>query len=755
VLPIGSATHSIAVIGDGAGSNAMSGGGGSASVSAPYVVTPYQGIKARAGSGATVTYSQGNLPSNGALPPVPSSALTPPSGGGNGLFAEYHNSTDLSGAVAASRVEPAVDDNWGGNSPLAGVNATNWSVKYTGTLHPTVTGSHQFSVTSDDGSRLFVNGQQVIDNWHDQPSTTRTGSINLTAGQNVSIEVDYYQAAGASNLTLGWAVPGQTAGDQAVAAARAADLALVVVNKFESEGGDLNDIDLASDQNTLVSNVAAANPNTVVVVNSGSAVTMPWAGAVKGIIESWYPGQEYGNALAALLFGDANFSGRLPVSFPQSLSNVPAHTTAQWPGQNGQVQYSEGLNVGYRWYDSQNITPLFPFGFGLSYTSFSYAHLTVGAPDASGNVAVSFDVTNSGSRAGAEVPQVYVGQPAAIGEPPKNLRGFTRVSLNPGQTQNVSLTLDARSFQFWNDGWANGGGTHQIYVGSSSRNIQLTGDVTIVGTRPPIPRTPLPRTGWSASASATFGGDVPANMLDGDAGTRWSTGTPMASDQWVTVDMGSTHPVDQITMDSAGSASDYARGYQVFLSSDGTSWGSAVATGAGSGALVTATFAAQTARYIKVVQTGSNSSWWSIAEFNAYASPTSPNLLPRTGWSASASATFGGDVPANMLDGDAGTRWSTGTPMANGQWVTVDMGATHPVDQITMDSAGSASDYAHGYQVFLSSDGVSWGSAVATGTGSGPLVTVTFPAQSARYIKVVQTGSSSSWWSIAEFNAYT
>lgn len=196
---------------------------------------------------------------------------------------------------------------------------------------------------------------------------------------------------------------------------------------------------------------------------------MPWAGSVKAIIAAWYPGQEYGNALAALLFGDANFSGKLPVTFPRSLSDVPANTPAQFPGQNGTVQYSEGIDVGYRWYDRKNIAPLFPFGFGLSYTSFSYANLAVTGPDSSGAVGVSFDVTNTGTRAGSEIAQLYVGQPSSSGEPPRNLRGFSRVMLAPGQTQRVPSTLDARSFQFWNGAWSTAAGSHVIAVGSSSR----------------------------------------------------------------------------------------------------------------------------------------------------------------------------------------------------------------------------------------------------------------------------------------------
>ncbi len=310
----------------------MTQGGGSAGVNAPYVVTPYQGIKTRAGAGVGVTYSQGVASSSGALPPLASTYLTPSSGTGAGLTASYYNNTGLTGTPVVTRNESNVDYVWGGASPVAGVAATNWSAKWTGTLHPPTTGSYQLSLTSDDGSRVFINGQQIINNWFNQGSTTRTGTVSLTAGQAVSIEVDYYNGGGASNATLGWSIPGQSVHDQAVAAARAANVAVVFVSNFESEGGDLSNIDLSAAQNTLVTDVAAANPNTVVVVNSGSAVTMPWAGAVKGIVEAWYPGQEDGNAIASLLYGDTNFSGKLPVTFPTLLSQGPTSTTAQWPG---------------------------------------------------------------------------------------------------------------------------------------------------------------------------------------------------------------------------------------------------------------------------------------------------------------------------------------------------------------------------------------------------------------------------------------
>lgn len=338
LLPLDtSKVHSIAVIGDDAGPDAQTAGGGSASVVAPYIVTPYQGISARAGSGVTVQYAQGVSPT-GQLPVVDAQYLTPATGGGNGLTAQFYNNMTLSGTSALTRTDPNVHFNWNGGSPGTGVNATQWSAKWTGTLTPPATGTYTFSLTSDDGSRLFVNGQKIIDNWRDQASTTETGTVSLTANQPAQIEVDYYQDGGASLVSLGWQIPGGLSLlDQAVQTAKQSDVAVVFASDFETEGADLTNIDLPGQQNQLIAAVAAANPNTVVVLNTGSAVTMPWVDSVKGIVEAWYPGQEDGNAIAAVLFGDVNPSGKLPVTFPKSLSDVPASTPQQWTGVNGQV----------------------------------------------------------------------------------------------------------------------------------------------------------------------------------------------------------------------------------------------------------------------------------------------------------------------------------------------------------------------------------------------------------------------------------
>ncbi|MFG2819228.1 discoidin domain-containing protein [Kitasatospora sp. NPDC048365] len=274
----------------------------------------------------------------------------------------------------------------------------------------------------------------------------------------------------------------------AVALARSSDVAVVFASdNYGNEQHDSATLDLPNNgggtvsQNDMIAQVAAANPRTIVVLNTNSAVNMPWLGQVAGVFEAFYPGQMIGTAVAALLFGDVNPSGKLPVTFPKSLADVPARTPEQWPGTNGQVQYSEGLNVGYRWYDSKNIEPLFPFGFGLSYTTFGYSGLQVSA--LTGNTAtVQVTVTNTGTRAGTDVAQLYVGAPASTGEPVHQLRGFQRVTLDPGRSKTLTFTLGTHDLAYWNTAantWTTAAGTYRILVGDSSRNLPVGGDLTV------------------------------------------------------------------------------------------------------------------------------------------------------------------------------------------------------------------------------------------------------------------------------------
>ena len=276
-------------------------------------------------------------------------------------------------------------------------------------------------------------------------------TVTLPAG-TATIEVDYADTIpfGSDGVTLGWQPPANLLA-QAVAAASKASVAVVFASNYETEGADLTTIDLPANENQLISAVAAANPDTVVVLNTGSAVTMPWLDQVKGVVEAWYPGQNDGNAIAAVLFGDVNPSGKLPVTFPQSLAQVPASTAAQWPGAGGQVQYSEGVLVGYRWYTTKGITPLFPFGYGLSYTSFAFSHL-VGVARRR-RVPGQRRRHQHRARTGAEVAQLYVGDPSSTGEPAEQLKGFQRVTLRPGQTTRVTFTVSGDDFAWWNGHW--------------------------------------------------------------------------------------------------------------------------------------------------------------------------------------------------------------------------------------------------------------------------------------------------------------
>jgi beta-glucosidase len=270
--------------------------------------------------------------------------------------------------------------------------------------------------------------------------------------------------------------------DTAAAAtlAGSSDVAVVIVGDVEKEGADRPNLSLTGNQDELVRSVVAANPRTIVVLNSGAPVLMPWVDQVPAILQAWYPGEEDGNALAALLFGDVNPSGKLPVTFPRTETQTPVSTPERYPGVNGTVVYSEKLEMGYRWYDAQREAPLFPFGYGLSYTSFAFSHLNV--TPAHGRVTVEADVTNTGSRSGAEVAQVYVTFPAAAGEPPRQLKAFAKVHLRPGERRHVRLTLDQRAFAMWDSAaqnWTTVTGRYRVSVGDSSRDLPLSAPVDI------------------------------------------------------------------------------------------------------------------------------------------------------------------------------------------------------------------------------------------------------------------------------------
>jgi beta-glucosidase len=264
---------------------------------------------------------------------------------------------------------------------------------------------------------------------------------------------------------------------KAVDMAKAVDVVVLMLGDRQHEGQD-HPIALDGNQDELARAVLAANPHTVVVLKTGGPVLMPWVDQASALVEAWYPGEEDGNVVAAVLFGKVNPSGKLPITFPKHETDTPLQTPRQYPGVDDVVHYSEGVLVGYRWYDEKKIEPLFPFGYGLSYTSFGFKDLKVSSPTADKSVTAQFTVTNTGKRAGAEVAQVYVGLPSLpnVPQPPRQLKGFQRVELSAGQSVSVTLQLDARSFSYWDEashGWKVAPGTYTVSVGASSRELSL------------------------------------------------------------------------------------------------------------------------------------------------------------------------------------------------------------------------------------------------------------------------------------------
>ncbi len=276
--------------------------------------------------------------------------------------------------------------------------------------------------------------------------------------------------------------------------AAAADVAIVFVNQPTTEGRDVPNLTLPDGQDELVSRVAAANSHTVVVLETGGPVLMPWVNDVRAVLEAWYPGIRGGEAIANILFGEVNPSAKLPVTFPKSESDLP-HVTLPAPpapaaGETRRrnaipfdITYSEGLKVGYKWFDAEGKEPLLPFGFGLAYTTYAYSELKITeGPE----VKVTFSVRNTGPRAGAETAQVYVSLPPSAGEPPKRLAAWDKVQLAPGESKTVTLTLDRRCLSVFSvdkDAWELVPGEYKILVGGSSRNTPLTGTVQITDAR--------------------------------------------------------------------------------------------------------------------------------------------------------------------------------------------------------------------------------------------------------------------------------
>jgi beta-glucosidase len=484
----------LAVIGPNAGVARIH-GGGSSRVAPHYEVTPLEGIRARCGDAVRVLYEPG-CANHRRIPALDARHVQ--CDGEPGLRLEFFAGPDFEGEPVVTRRARRLDFTWLGRFSEQ-IDPHAFSLRCTGTFRAERAGLHEFGLVSAGLSRLWLGGKLLLDNWTVQQrgdsfygvgSTEVVERRMLAAGDEVELRVEFAVRGGLplAGLRAGIAPPmGDEALEAALVAARNADAAVVVVGldaDWETEGRDREDMELPGRQAELVERVAAVNPRSMVVLNCGSPVSTEWLERVPAALCLWYPGQECGNALADVLFGETSPSGRLPQTWPARLEQNPAHPF--YPGRDGVVRYGEGVFMGYRYYEAAEARPRFAFGHGLSYTSFAWGDLrTSGRSLARGaELEVEVDVTNTGERAGQEVVQLYVRDvEASVVRPEKELRGFAKLSLEPGETGTARFLLRERDFAFWDaedHAWLAEPGEFDLLAGPSSREILAQAPLTLV-----------------------------------------------------------------------------------------------------------------------------------------------------------------------------------------------------------------------------------------------------------------------------------
>jgi beta-glucosidase len=489
ILPFGPEVKSIAVIGLNAGEAATVVEQGSPYVKPAHFQPALPAIRQRAGSAVRVEYAPGTL-GLGPLPPIDPRHITAPDGR-HGFLAEYFGNPnlDFSGAPLASAV--VTDPSLAKAPDVAGLPPGNqWSVRYRARFTPKVSGIYRFTLHGSGTAKISVGGMSQGFEWADFANAAYL-TPELTAGHPVDVWIAYtprsalrperMQMFGMEmglTLRVGMAPPDRLIAD-AVFAAKRADVAVIFAGEQVGEGMDRHSLRLQGDLDRVIEAVSWANPNTVVVLSTGGPVAMPWLHRVRGALETWLPGDAFGPAIAGMLFGDREPGGRLPVTFPMDFTQGPGVTIRTFPGLTDpttgrltEAYYEEGVNVGYRFWDAHDQQPLFPFGYGLGYGHFAIEGVRV-ANGTDGGKVVVVRVRNQGQRIGSAVPQVYLGFPEAALEPPKQLKGFARLTLAPGEEQLIEIPLPPEAFRYWDTGkagWA-AGGAYEVMVGASSRDI--------------------------------------------------------------------------------------------------------------------------------------------------------------------------------------------------------------------------------------------------------------------------------------------
>ena len=495
ILPIqASRLRRVAVIGPNAAKPCIQ-GGGAANIRVPYAVTPLDGLRAGLPADVEIVHEPGGrterfLPS---LAMLDVHDLT----GAPGLSVDFFRGQEPTGEPVERWQTVSAELHLFGDLPV-GLPQNDFSVRVSTWLTADRAGSYAIAMRGLGGRRLLVDGVLVADEW-DAPAGIDTatalfegkehgGTLELEAGRRVLVQAELHSREDAPSLLAIGCRPPEDIDPvgRAVAAAAAAEVAIVVVgtdDTWDTEGRDRNSVTLPGSQDELVRRVAAANPRTVVVVNAGAQVALPWAGEVAALVYSWLPGQEFGNALADVLLGRAEPGGRLPVTIAVHSGDYPALNTT--PNASGKLVYGEGLDIGYRHFDSASIDPHFCFGHGLGYTDFEFESLDLAAD---GKVEgepleLRIRVCNAGARPGKEVVQVYVADlESSVARPLRELKGFAVVRLGPGESAEIGMALSDRDLAFWDterDGWRVEPGRFEIQVGRSSGDIRLRAEVDL------------------------------------------------------------------------------------------------------------------------------------------------------------------------------------------------------------------------------------------------------------------------------------
>ena len=480
-LPLKKDLKSIAVIGPNADAPEVLWGNYNGRPSV--LTTPLAGIKNAVSAGTKVTYAVGSTLAGEPVVPVPASALTT-NGTEPGLKAEYFNNQELRGPAASVRTDVRIDFNWGRYKPVPELSENNFSVRWTGKLKAPESGSYTLGFTADDGARLYVDGKLLVDAWSSNPKKTATSEITLEAGRSYDVRMEYFQTNREAVAKLVWSYPrlADRMIEEAVNAARQSDASVLVLGisaGLEGEempvavegfrGGDRTDISLPKSQEALLKAVVATGKPVAVVLLSGSALAVNWANEnAPAILAAWYPGGEGGTAIADVIFGNYNPAGRLPVTFYKSVDQLPPFTDYSMQGRT------------YRYFKGE---PLYPFGYGLSYTNFAYSNLRIDAKSVKAGepVKVTVDVTNTGGREGDEVVQLYLTDVAASAPVPiRALVGFDRISLRPREKRTVTFTITARQMSLIDDRGKRviEPGEFSISVGGLRSSFSISGNLT-------------------------------------------------------------------------------------------------------------------------------------------------------------------------------------------------------------------------------------------------------------------------------------